>query len=1095
MFKKVSTDMDFPRMEEEILRFWSERQIYKKSLEQTRGGQKFVFYEGPPTANGLPHPGHVLTRAMKDIIPRYKTMLGSYVFRKGGWDTHGLPVELEVEKELGISGKPQIERYGVEEFIEKCKESVFRYRREWERMTERVGFWIDLEHPYVTYHNEYIESVWWALKTIWEEGLLYKGHKVVPYCPRCGTALSSHEVAQGYEEVEDPSVYVKFKVEGEENTFFLVWTTTPWTLPSNVALAVSPDYTYATIEIISTGERFILAKDLIESAVKDEYRIKEEFEGEVILNKRYQPLFDFVEAGEEKPAYRVIAADFVTLTEGTGIVHMAPAFGEDDMRMAVVHDLPVVQLVDTQGRFTEEVTPWQGMFVKEADPLIIEDMKRTGKLYRAEPYRHSYPFCWRCDTPLLYYARTSWFIQTTAVKDALLRNNAKINWYPNHIKEGRFGNFLENVIDWAVSRERYWGTPLNIWICSKCGHEHPVGSIEELRRMARSLPERLELHRPYIDRAILACPECGGDMRRTPEVIDTWFDSGSMPFAQWHYPFENKDVFEANFPADFISEAIDQTRGWFYTLLVVSTLLFDETPYKNVVVLGHVLDAEGEKMSKHKGNVVDIWQIFNNQGADAMRWYLYTVNPPWNPTRFYIEAISESQRKFLGTLWNVYAFYVLYANVDGFDPRAWHIEPQKRPLLDRWLISRVNSLARKVREALDGYDVTDGARAIEEFVDELSNWYVRRSRRRYWGPEMNEDKVSAYLTLHEALVTLAKMLAPFTPFVSEAIYQNIARGGGECQDVPESVHLCSYPECDDGLVDAKLEERMELARRLVYLGRAARNKANIKNRQPLPELACIAASQGEREDIRGLEDLIKDELNVKALTFADDIGEFVSYRVKPRYDLLGPKYGKLMPKIASALAAADAGRVVAALRRAGNVTLELNGMAGAASDGGGDGDSAGGGKSDTTHVTLLEEEIAVEAIEKEGYCVATDGPYSVALNITPTPELVNEGFARELVNKIQTMRKEADFDIEDRIKTRIWGSERIRDVVEAYRAYLMDETLSQEMAWCGECTEVAPTSECAEERPAGSPYTKRWNVNGEDVTISVVRDKAGAHEA
>ncbi|HHY45852.1 MAG TPA: isoleucine--tRNA ligase [Firmicutes bacterium] len=1055
MFKKVTSDVDFPKLEEDIIRFWNDRQIFKKSLELRQGKDKFVFYEGPPTANGLPHPGHVLTRAIKDVFLRYKAMCGYLVERKGGWDTHGLPVELEVEKELGINGKPDIERYGVGKFIERCKESVFKYKREWERMTERVGFWIDLDDAYITYTDDYIESVWWALRQIWDKGLLYQGYKVVPYCPRCGTALSSHEVAQGYEEVKDPSVYVKFPVSGREGTFFLVWTTTPWTLPSNVALAVSPDYDYALIRVKATGEKFILAKGLLDAAVKEEYEVLDEFKGKALEGTRYEPIFPY--ARPDKPAFYVVTGDFVTLEEGTGIVHIAPAFGDDDMRMAREHDLPVVQLVDVQGRFTDEVEPWKGMFVKEADPLIIKAMQEKGSLYRAEDYLHTYPFCWRCDTPLLYYARSSWFIKTTAIKDELLRNNRAIDWRPEHIKEGRMGNFLENVIDWAVSRERYWGTPLNVWICDDCGHQHCVGSIKELKDMAKALPEHFELHRPYIDEVVLRCPECGGDAHRVKEVIDAWFDSGSMPYAQWHYPFEHQDTFRERFPADFITEAIDQTRGWFYTLLVNSTLLFGKAPYRHVVVLGHVLDREGLKMSKHKGNVVDTWSIFNEYGADAMRWYLYTVNAPWTPTRFYPEAIGEASRRFLGTLWNVYSFFVLYANIDGFNPREHALPVEERSLLDRWIISRLNHVVQDVRRHMEDYDVSAAAREIEAFVDDLSNWYVRRSRQRYWGPEMTRDKVAAYLTLYEVLITVAKLAAPFVPFTSEEIYRNLELSHPASGSV-ESVHLCDYPVADPSLVSVELERDMALARQVVYLGRAARNKVNIKNRQPLSRLVVVASGE-DRDRIARMQDIILGELNVKTLDFAESIRAFVDYEVKPRFDILGPRLGRLMPKVQAALKESDGASLVGQLERAGKVTLGLPGG---------------------EHVTLSQDELLIQTHEREGSVVVNEGGLSIALDVTITPELYAEGLAREMINKVQAMRKEADFNIEDRIAVRYWSTDKVRDAITSHRAYVMEETLARVLEYDGTPDKAEP-----EVLEAGTAVTRAWDLNGEPVVISV----------
>lgn len=1050
MFRKVDASMNFPAVEERILEFWKQGDMFKKSLKLREGAKRYVFFEGPPTANGKPHPGHVLTRAIKDLFPRYKTMCGYHVPRKGGWDTHGLPVELEVEKELGISGKPQIEQYGVERFVEKCKESVFRYEKEHRDMTERMGFWLDMENPYITCQDAYIESVWWALKQLWEKDLLYKGHKVVPYCPRCGTALSSHEVAQGYEDVEDPSVFVRFRSADEPETSFLVWTTTPWTLPSNVALAVAPDADYVVVR--QGGEKLILAKELADKALKGEYEVLETVPGKDLKGRKYRPIFPYVKP--EKPAYYVVTADFVVMTEGTGIVHIAPAFGEDDMRVGVEYGLPVVQPVDSQGRFTPEITPWAGKFVKHADPEIIETLRESGALYKEEKYQHSYPFCWRCSTPLLYYARSSWFVRMTAVKDKLLENNNKVNWYPDHIRDGRFGNFLENVIDWAISRERYWGTPLNIWVCQDCGHHHVVGSVEELRSMAKALPKRLELHRPWIDQAILACPKCGADMRRVPEVLDCWFDSGSMPYAQWHYPFENREIFQEMFPADFVSEAIDQTRGWFYTLMALATTLFGEAPYKNVVVLGLVLDDQGFKMSKSKGNVVDPWEIFDNEGADALRWYLYTTSPPWNPKRFSREAISEAQRKFLGTLWNVYSFYVLYANIDKFNPRKHVLPLEKRALIDRWIISRLHGLIAEVREELDGYDVTTAGRKIEEFVDDLSNWYVRRSRRRYWGSDMDDDKVAAYLTLHEVLVTLAKLIAPFTPFIAEELYQNLERSvheddvPGVLESLPESVHLCDYPVADEATRDLGLEKSMELAREVVFLGRAGRNAVNIKNRQPLSRIIVKLRDASERDPLLALEAIVKDELNVKTVEFTDSIDQYVSYQVKPRFDVLGPKLGKLMPKVAKALAEMD-GNAAAQRISAGGLTLVVDGI----------------------KVELGKDDVIINARELEGYHTEAEREYAVVLDTTLTEELIDEGFAREMVNKIQTSRKEAGFEIEDRISTWFWGSERVKKAVEAFRDYVSGDTLSEELEYG--------------ERNEG--YVKTWNVNGEQVTLSLVK--------
>ncbi len=1038
MFRKVDAAMDFPRMERKILEQWNKERVFERSVAQREGAPKFVFFEGPPTANGLPHPGHVLTRAMKDVVLRYKTMRGYQVPRKAGWDTHGLPVELEVEKQLGINGKPQIEQYGVRDFVNKCKESVFKYEQEWRRMTERLGFWVDMDDPYVTYHDSYIESVWWAVKTIWEKGLMYRGHKVVPYCPRCGTALSSHEVAQGYRDVSDPSVFVRFRARGQENLSLLAWTTTPWTLPSNVALAVSPDFEYAYVE--TGGEILIMAKDLVDARIAAPHSILRTVRGSELIDMQYEPLYTF--AIPDAPAYRVVAGDFVTLTEGTGIVHIAPAFGEDDMRVAQANGLPVVQLVDTQGHFDERAGDWSGLFVKDADRLIVGDLQSRGLLYTQVEYEHSYPFCWRCDTPLLYYARASWFIRMSELRDRLIANNHTINWYPEHIRDGRFGNFLENVVDWAVSRERYWGTPLPIWVCQDCGHEHAVGSIAELRQMAKELPDHFELHRPYIDEAVLACPKCGGDARRVPEVMDCWFDSGSMPFAQWHYPFENHDLFNESFPADFITEAVDQTRGWFYTLLAISTLLFDRAPFSNCMVLGLVLDEQGLKMSKSRGNVADVWRVFDTKGADAVRWYLYTVNAPWTPTRFYEEGVTDAMRKFMGTLWNVYAFYVLYANIDGFVPREHSVPHAGRAEIDRWLQSRLAGLVREVTRLMDSYDITAAGRRIEQFVDDLSNWYVRRCRRRYWASEMTTDKEAAYLTLHETLVTIAKLIAPFTPFLAEEIYDNLEPDEG-------SVHLADYPVPDQEMIDPLLDSEMELARQVVYLGRAARNAVNIKNRQPLSKIVVQATAE-EQDKLMALADLVEDELNVRGVEFAQDFGEFVSHRIKPRYDLLGPKHGKLMRAIASALAEADAAGVARDVAAGRPVVLALEGAG---------------------EVSVLPEEIAVETVAREGFHVETDNGRSVALDTVISDDLRMEGFARELVNKIQATRKEAGFEISDRIHTVCAGGPESMRALREHREYLMGETLSLSLA---------------QGEPDGE-YIKEWDVNGEKVTVGVRR--------
>jgi isoleucyl-tRNA synthetase len=1035
--------MNFSAREEDVLRFWEEEHVFEKSLEQTRNAERFVFFDGPPTANGRPHVGHVLTRSIKDLFPRYKTMNGYYVARKAGWDTHGLPVELEVEKHLGISGKPQIEDYGVEAFIQKCKESVFTYESEWRRMTERVGFWLDMDHPYVTYHDNYIESVWWALKTIWDKGLLYKGHKVVPYCPRCGTALSSHELAQGYHDVEEASVYVRFPVKDTPNTYFLVWTTTPWTLPSNVAICVHPNHDYVLVQ--KGDERFILAEALVQKLLGDDVTVLEHYTGKQLEGKAYTPPFNLT-LPEGGKAHFVVNDTYVTLTDGTGIVHIAPAFGEDDARVGRQYSLAVLQPVDPQGKFTAEVPQWQGRFVKEADPDIIRYLRDTGLLFKREQHKHSYPFCWRCDTPLIYYARPTWFIRTTAIQDRLLELNQGINWIPDNIKDGRFGDFLENIIDWGLSRERYWGTPLPVWTCDSCGHQHCVGSKEELKAMAKHLPEHLELHKPYIDEAVLKCPECGGDMHRTSEVIDCWFDSGSMPFAQWHYPFENQDLFKDQFPATFISEAVDQTRGWFYTLLVISTLLFDKSPFENCMVLGLVLDEKGIKQSKHKGNVTDPWDVFAKQGADAVRWYLYSNSDPWLPTRFYNDAVSEAQRKFLGTLWNVYSFFVLYANIDGFEPQEHNVPVERRAELDRWIISRFNHLVAEVRSGMDNYDVTGSARKIQEFVDDLSNWYVRRSRDRYWQEGWTEDKEAAYLTLYEVLVELSKVIAPFVPFISEEIYQNLARSVDA--NAPASVHLCRYPVADESRYANDLEAAMSVAMHLVAAGRSARAKANVKVRQPLGHCYLVVKTPNEVAAVEHLADVILDELNIKAYETVHNLQDFAKYTVKPRFDLLGPKLGKKMPLLAKAIAQADPVALVEAATANGSVVVRV-----------GDEDFA-----------VLREELDVRLEEKPGFAVEGEAGYYTVLDTALTPELVEEGLAREIVSKVQTMRKDADFAIEDRIRLSITGSDAVKQAVERYRDYIAGQTLA---------VEITPA-------PLNAP-AQEWEVNGESAQIAVER--------
>ncbi|NLO82442.1 MAG: isoleucine--tRNA ligase [Clostridiales bacterium] len=1038
MYRKVSTSLNFADRELKILEFWKENCIFEKSVQFREGGPTFTFYDGPPTANGKPHIGHVITRVIKDIIPRYKTMKGYKVLRKAGWDTHGLPVELEVEKELGINGKPEIEKYGVEPFIHRCKESVWKYKQEWEKMSERVAFWADMENPYVTYYNEYIESVWWALKKIWDKGLLYKGHKIVPYCPRCGTPLSSHEVAQGYKEVTDPSIYVKFKVRGEQQTFLMAWTTTPWTLPSNVALTVNGKESY--VKVRCGDEVYILAEALAPSVLKEEYEVLARMTGDQLVGIEYEPLFNF--AKTDKKAYYVVADDFVTLTEGTGIVHTAPAFGEDDARVGRIYDLPFVQLVDSEGKFVEAAEPWKGVFVKDADPEIIKNLEQRNLIYAVADYQHSYPFCWRCDTPLLYYARDTWFIKMTAVREQLLKNNRQINWLPENVKEGRFGNFLENVVDWGLSRERYWGTPLPIWEC-ECGYRHVVGSIAELKEMGLDVPEDIELHKPYIDRVFLRCPECQkGKMQRVPEVIDCWFDSGSMPFAQWHYPFENQELFHENFPADFISEAVDQTRGWFYTLLAISTLLFDQPSYKNVIVLGHVLDKDGQKMSKHKGNVVDPWVVLDKLGADAVRWYFYTSSAPWLPSRFYEEAVSESQRRFMATLWNTYAFFVLYANIDKFNPTQYSLDYDKLSVMDRWILSRLHSLTAFVDDNLNRYRITEAARGIQDFVDELSNWYVRRSRERFWQKEMPQDKINAYMTLYTVLVELAKLAAPFVPFMTEEIYDNLVRSIQP--DAPESVHLCDYPRSDASWIDEELEKNMDVVLKLVTMGRACRNTANIKIRQPLK---TMYVKLGQTLPDMFVE-LVKDELNVKELVFTEDIDDFTVVTIKPQLKTLGPRYGRLLPKLTQALRELDGKKALQTFRNGQPVRLTVE---------------------DRT-IELAEEDVLIETGHREGFVVESNRDITVALDTNLTEELVEEGFVREIVSKVQNMRKEAGFEVQDRIHLYYFDNDRIGRIIERNKEEIAEEVLATQIA---------------EGKADG--YTKEWNINDERVTLTVVR--------
>lgn len=1037
MYKKVPTTLNFVEREKETLKFWKDNQIFEKSVQLRQGAPAYTFFDGPPTANGKPHIGHVLTRAMKDIIPRYKTMRGYDVLRKAGWDTHGLPVELEVEKELGLDGKEQIEQYGVIPFIQKCKESVWKYKGEWEVMSDRMGFWADMDNPYITYDNDYIESEWWALKAIYEKGLLYKGHKIVPYCPRCGTALSSHEVAQGYKEVKETSATVRFRVPDEENTYFLAWTTTPWTLPSNVSLCVNPDVTYAYVRV-DGKETLIMAKDLIETVLEGhDTEIVKEVLGKELEYKHYEPLFECTrKAAGGKDAFYVMVDDYVTTTDGTGIVHNAPAFGEDDYRVCKKYDLPFVQMVDSKGEMCGG-TPWDGVFVKKADPMVLKDLDERGLLFAAPRFEHSYPFCWRCDTPLIYYARSSWFIAMTKVKDRLIDYNRRINWIPETIKEGRMGNFLENVIDWGISRERYWGTPLPVWVCDKCGKIHVVGSRKELSELT-GCDENVELHKPYVDPLTWKC-ECGGTMRREPVVIDCWFDSGSMPFAQWHYPFENKDKFERRYPANFISEAIDQTRGWFYTLSAIAACLFDSPAFLNCIVLGHVQDKEGRKMSKHIGNVVDPWVLLDNQGADAVRWYFYTSSMPWLPNRFSAEAVSESQRKYMGTFWNTYAFYILYADIDNFDPTRHKLVRDNLTPMDRWILSRLNTLIGHVEAYLDDLKMTEAGREMQDFMDDLSNWYVRRCRERYWGKDMTADKEAAYMTLYTVLKTMALISAPFTPFMSETMYQNMVRTVDK--SAPESIHLCDWPKKDESFIDPELEANMAAVLDIVVLGRSARNAANIKNRQPVASMYV----QG-----KALPDMyvsiIADELNVKEVRFVDDASSFISYRVKPQLKTLGPRYGKLLPKINQYLAGEGVGNaVVAAHNRGESYKFDIDG----------------------TEISLAAEDVLVSTEENAGFVTVTEHDLSVVLDTNLTPELIEEGFVREIVSKVQTMRKEAGFEVTDHIVLSHHGNSLIEGIFARHGAEIAADTLADSI------------------KPGASGYVKDWEINGESVTLGV----------
>ncbi len=1000
MYKKVDTSLNFLEREKEILQFWKENKIFEKNVSKNEGENEFTFYDGPPTANGKPHIGHILTRVIKDIIPRYRVMKGEHCLRKAGWDTHGLPVELEVEKLLGIDGKQEIEKYGIEPFIKKCKESVWKYKGEWEKMSDRVGYWADMESPYITYDDNYIESVWWAIKTIAEKGLLYKGHKIVPYCPRCGTALSSHEVAQGYKDVKETSVFVKFQIKGRENSYFLAWTTTPWTLPSNVALCMNPKEDYSEIQA-ENGETYVLATALVDSLFES-YSTVSVKKGIDYEGVEYIPLFDFAVGTFKEKAYYVTCDGYVTLSDGSGIVHIAPAFGEDDANVGRKYGLPFVKLVDDRGRLTEETRTYSGMFVKDADKLIIKELKESNKLFKEMAFEHSYPFCWRCDTPLLYYARSSWFIKMTAVKDQLIEANDSINWMPETIKKGRMGNFLENVIDWGISRERYWGTPLPVWVCNKCGKIHVIGSKAELKEKC-GITGDIELHRPYIDECEFDC-ECGGKYAREKEVIDCWFDSGSMPFAQYHYPFENKELFESHFPADFISEAVDQTRGWFYTLLAISTLLFGKAPFKNCIVLGHVNDKNGIKMSKHKGNVVDPWSILDKQGADAVRWYFYTGSAPWLPSRFYEEAVSEAQRKFMGTLWNTYAFFVLYAEIDKYNPADYDVKKCKLSVMDKWVLSKLNSLIKTVDKGLNEYNIFDSARALQSFTDDLSNWYVRRGRERYWGHDMSEDKISAYTTLYTVLVTMAKLSAPFTPFMAESIYQNLVPSF--YKDQPISVHLTDFPVVDESMIDKKLEAGMQDVLDIVVLGRACRNTSNVKNRQPLQKVFVCA---DKKVDLSAeLLEIAKDELNVKELEYLKDASSFVNYKIKPQLKTLGPKYGAKLGKVRKILETYNANEIVATVKSGETYKTQFEG--------------------DDFEFAL--DDLLISSESAVGFTAQSENGLTVVLDTKITPELKSEGVERELISKIQSMRKDAGFEVVDRITVNYVSTD--ADVINAF---------------------------------------------------------------
>ena len=1055
MYEKVSTKLDFTSREEKVLKFWKENEIFEKSIEEKKDLPTYTFYDGPPTANGKPHIGHVLTRVIKDMIPRYQTMKGHKIIRKAGWDTHGLPVELEIEKELGIDGKEQIEAYGLDPFIRKCKESVWKYKGMWEEFSNKVGFWADMDNPYVTYHNTFIESEWWALKKIWDDGLLYKGFKIVPYCPRCGTPLSSHEVAQGYKTVKERSAVVRFKVIGED-AYFLAWTTTPWTLPSNVALCVNPDENYCKVKA-ADGYTYYMAEALLdkvlggmaEKLVKEEkiaegtpaYEILETYKGKELEGKEYEPLFEctkeYVAKLPQKGHY-ITCDSYVTMSDGTGIVHIAPAFGEDDANVGRKYDLPFVQFVDGKGDMTKE-TPYAGLFVKDADKPVLVDLEKAGLLFDAPKFEHEYPHCWRCDTPLIYYARDTWFIKMSAVKDRLVKNNNTVNWIPEGIGKGRFGAWLENVQDWGLSRNRYWGTPLNIWECS-CGKRHAIGSIEELKSMSDNCPDDIELHRPYIDAVTIKCPDCGGEMKRVPEVIECWLDSGAMPFAQWHYPFENQDIFEDNFPADFISEAVDQTRGWFYSLMAISTLLFDKAPYKNVIVLGHVQDKDGQKMSKSKGNAVDPMDALNKYGADAIRWYFYSNSAPWLPNRFHEDAVVEGQRKFMGTLWNTYAFYVLYANIDEFDPTKYTLEYDKLSVMDKWLLSKLNSMVKSVDDNLGNYRIPEATKALAEFVDDMSNWYVRRCRERYWAKDMPQDKINAYMTLYTALVTLCKAAAPMIPFLTEDIYQNLVRTVDK--NAPESIHLCDFPEVNESMIDPELEASMDEVLKVVVFGRAARNTANIKSRQPIANMYIKAAKTLDDYFV----DILRDELNVKNVEFKEDLSAFTAYSFKPQLRTVGPKYGKHLNAIKEYLANVDGNKAMSELKADGVIKFTA----------------------DDTEIALAEEDLLIDVAKMDGYVTEGDNYVTVVIDTTLTPELIEEGYVREVISKIQTMRKDSDFQVTDRIKVYVTGNAKIAEVMEKNADEIKRVVLGDAFVMDAACDN-----------------SKEWNINGEKVTIGV----------